>query len=66
MPNVDWIQKEPESRAMSSHTFRYVITPNPTYDSREATIIFKEKKMPVYTSQKYMEREFNNFITLFL
>ena len=26
-------------------------------------IIFKEKKMPVYTSQKYMERVFNNFIT---
>ena len=47
MPNVDWIQKEPESRAMSSHTFRYVITPNPTYDSREATIIFKEKNGPI-------------------
>lgn len=47
MPNVDWIQKEPESRAMSSHTLRYVITPNPTYDSREATIIFKEKNGPI-------------------
>lgn len=47
MPNVNWIQKEPESRSMSSHTLRYVILPNPTYDSREATIIFKEKNGPI-------------------
>ena len=62
MPNVDWIQKEPESRAMSSHTLRYVITPNPTYDSREATIIFKEKNGPIADTLLFSQAQLDAII----
>ena len=42
MPNVDWIENAEASRAMSSHTLKYNILPNETYESREAIIIYKE------------------------
>ena len=43
MPNVDWIKDAPATKAMSSHTLYYVISPNETYDSREAKIIYYDK-----------------------
>ena len=43
MPNVDWIQAEEASRAMSSHTLKYIVATNETYDNREALIIFYDK-----------------------
>ena len=43
MPDVDWIQTEKASRAMSSHTLKYVVSANETYDNREALIIFYDK-----------------------
>jgi hypothetical protein len=43
MPDVDWI-KEDKTRSMSSHTLYYNILANTTYDSREAIIIYKDKK----------------------
>lgn len=43
MPDVEWIKSEPKSKALSSHTLKYEILPNETYDSREAIIVFREK-----------------------
>ena len=43
MPNVDWIKDAPATKAMSIHTLYYVISPNETYDSREAKIIYYDK-----------------------
>ena len=43
MPNADWISETDASRGMSSHTLRYVIAPNETYDTRSAEIIFYDK-----------------------
>ena len=43
MPNVDWIKEQEASRAMSSHTLKYVVAANETYDNREAIIIFYDK-----------------------
>lgn len=43
MPDVNWIKTEEASRAMSSHTLKYIIEANDTYDSREAEIIFFDK-----------------------
>lgn len=43
MPNVDWLTDAPDTKAMSSHTLYYVISPNETYDSREAKIVFVDK-----------------------
>lgn len=43
MPNVDWIKAEEASRAMSSHTLKYIVGANETYDNREALIIFYDK-----------------------
>lgn len=43
LPNVDWIYDAAGSRGMSSHSLTYVISPNETYDSRSAEIIFYDK-----------------------
>lgn len=43
MPDVDWITDEASSRGMSSHTLKYVVAPNESYDSRSAEIIFYDK-----------------------
>ena len=43
MPNVDWIKEQEAGRAMSSHTLKYIITPNTETDSRSASIVFFDK-----------------------
>ena len=43
MPDVDWITDEASSRGMSSHTLKYIVSPNEGYDSRSASIIFYDK-----------------------
>ena len=43
MPNVDWISETSASRGMSSHTMKYTIAPNETYDIRSAEIVFYDK-----------------------
>ena len=42
MPDVDWIIDEASSRGMSSHTLKYIITPNTTLE-RQAQIIYYYK-----------------------
>lgn len=43
MPMVDWIKNvTAATRAVSSHTLKFVISPNETYDKRETTITFKD------------------------
>lgn len=46
MPDVDWISSEATTRAMSSHSLKYIISPNETYDSRSAQIVYYDKKDP--------------------
>lgn len=43
LPDVDWVT-EVQSRAVSTHTRHYVISPNNTYDSREIEIVFYNPK----------------------
>ena len=42
MPDVDWIVDEASTRGMSSHTLKYTVLPNETYDSRTAEIVFSD------------------------
>lgn len=42
MPDVDWVTIA-NSRSVSSHTLYYTISPNETYDEREAEIVFFDK-----------------------
>lgn len=42
MPQVDWITTT-VTRSVSSHTLYYTITPNETYDKREAEIIYYDR-----------------------
>lgn len=42
MPNVDWIS-DVSTRGASSHTLKYVVSPNETYDSRSAQIIYYDE-----------------------
>ncbi len=43
LSDIDWIT-EIQSRAVSTHTHHYTISPNETYDSREAKIVFYNPK----------------------
>ena len=43
LSDVDWIT-EVQSRAVSTHTHHYTVSPNDTYDSREAKIVFYDPK----------------------
>lgn len=46
MPDIDWIKVEENSRALSTHTLKYVIDANPLYEMRTAKIIFYDKNNP--------------------
>lgn len=50
MPDVDWIKSAPATKAMSSHTLYFIVSPNETCDNREAKIIFYDKKNAVATA----------------
>lgn len=43
MPDIDWISVETPTRGMSSHTLKYIVSPNEGYDSRTAEIVFYDK-----------------------
>lgn len=55
MPDVDWISDEASSRGMSSHTLKYFIAPNETYDSRSAEIIFYDKNSDLKDTLKVIQ-----------
>lgn len=47
IPDVDWIIDEASSRGMSSHTLKYIVKPNDTYDYRNGYIIFSDTEETV-------------------
>lgn len=51
MPGVDWIT-ETKTRAMSSFTHYFVVAANEGYDSREATVVFKNTENGLSESVK--------------
>ncbi len=42
IPEVDWLRQLADSRAVSSHTLRFVIDANTTYANREVVLLFKD------------------------
>ena len=57
MPEVDWITEENASRAMSSHTLKYIISPNEGYDNRSAEIIFYDKNSNATDTLKVIQAQ---------
>ena len=57
MPDVDWIADEVSSRGMSSHTLKYVISPNEGYDARSAGIIFYDKNSDLKDTLKVIQAQ---------
>ena len=57
MPDVDWIADEVSSRGMSSHTLKYVISPNEGYDARSAEIIFYDKNSELKDTLKVIQAQ---------
>ena len=57
MPDVDWITNEASSRGMSSHTLKYVISPNEGYDARSAEIIFYDKNSDLKDTLKVVQAQ---------
>ena len=55
MPDVDWISAENQTRAMSSHTLKYVVAPNEGYDSRSAQIIFYDQNSDLKDTLKVVQ-----------
>lgn len=62
MPDVDWVQSAAKTRGMSSHTLYYTITPNETYDSREAEVIFYDKNSSIKDTLKIVQAQKNAII----
>lgn len=57
MPDVDWILNEASSRAMSSHTLKYIVEPNEGYDNRSAEIIFYDKNSSLKDTLKVIQTQ---------
>ena len=57
MPDVDWIADEVSSRGMSSHTLKYVVSPNEGYDARSAEIIFYDKNSELKDTLKVIQAQ---------
>ncbi len=57
LPDVDWIVDEASTRGMSSHTLKYDILPNETYDAREAEIIFYDKNSDLKETVKVVQAQ---------
>lgn len=55
MPDVDWISAETSTRSLSSHTLKYIISPNEGYDSRTAEIIFYDKNSELKDTVKIVQ-----------
>lgn len=55
MPDVDWISAETPTRGMSSHTLKYIVSPNEGYDSRTAEIIFYDKNSDLKETVKIVQ-----------
>ena len=55
MPDVDWISVETPTRGMSSHTLKYIVSPNEGYDSRTAEIIFYDKNSDLKETVKIVQ-----------
>ena len=55
MPDVDWIVDEASTRGMSSHTLKYDILPNETYDARETEILFYDKNSDLKETVKIVQ-----------
>ena len=62
MPDVDWITDEASSRGMSSHTLKYVISPNEGYDARSAEIIFYDKSSDLKDTLKVIQAQKNAIV----
>jgi len=57
MPDVDWITDEASSRGLSSHTMKYIVKYNETYDSRSAEIIFFDKNSDLKDTLKVVQAQ---------
>ena len=55
MPDVDWLKEDVDSRGLSSHTLKYVIAANETYDSRSTEIIFYDKNSDLKDTLKIVQ-----------
>ena len=62
MPNVDWISDEASSRGMSSHTFKYIVSPNETYANRSVEIIFYDKNSELKDTLKINQTQKNAIV----
>ena len=57
MPDVDWIQAEEASRAMSSHTLKYIVKANESSEVRSAEIIFYDKNSDLKNTLKVIQNQ---------
>ncbi|MBQ8239648.1 MAG: leucine-rich repeat protein [Bacteroides sp.] len=62
MPEVDWISDEASSRGMSSHTLKYIVAVNETYDSRSAEIVFYDKNSDLKDTLKVVQAQKNAIV----
>lgn len=57
MPNVDWITYEPTTHDMPSHTMKFTIAKNESYNNRFAEIIFYDMNSDVKKALKVIQSQ---------
>ena len=57
MPNVDWIKTMENARSLSSHTLRYIVLPNETYDERNAEIVIYDKNSDLIETFRIVQKQ---------
>lgn len=57
MPDVDWVKNVENARSLSSHTLRYVVLPNETYDERKAEIVVYDKNSNLKETLQIVQKQ---------
>lgn len=54
LPDASWITED-QARNQSTHTLYFTISPNETYDNRQADIVFKDKESELADTVRVMQ-----------
>ena len=64
MPDVDWIKTMENARSLSSHTLRYIVLPNETYDERKAEIVIYDKNSDLKETFRIVQKQQNALLLM--
>ena len=66
MPNINWIIDETSTRGLNSHTLKFIVYPNDTYDMRSTEIIIYDKNSSLQEKFSIIQEALNDNGSLFI